>query len=57
MHQRCPLSSQRARVAVDVLAEIVESVRSARARRPHIPDYFLRTAQGGAIVVDIKPDD
>ena len=23
--------------------------------RVHIPDYFLRTAEGGAIVVDIKP--
>lgn len=27
------------------------------SRRTHIPDYFLRTTQGGDVVVDIKPDN
>jgi hypothetical protein len=27
-----------------------------RARR-HLPDYFARTADGGAVVVDVRPDD
>lgn len=27
------------------------------SRWTHIPDFFLRTARGGAVVVDIKPDN
>jgi hypothetical protein len=25
-------------------------------RRPHVPDYFLRNADGCGVVVDVKPD-
>jgi hypothetical protein len=27
------------------------------SRQTHVPDYFLRTASGGAMVVDVKPDE
>jgi hypothetical protein len=35
----------------------VEFTTHDGARRPHVPDYFLRTAEGGGSVIDIKPDD
>jgi hypothetical protein len=33
------------------------SWRAAGRWRRHVPDYFARTAEGGGVVIDVRPDD